>query len=64
MSDPRGFTDIGELVAALQHALGLRVTCGSITLNLNESELQSVKTETFQRVAAVKPLDKRHAPRA
>ena len=42
--------DVQYLVAALQDALGLKVTCGSITLNLNEATLQSVKTETHMRI--------------
>lgn len=45
--------DVQHLVAALQDALGLKVTCGSITLNLNEALLQSVKTETHLRVKKI-----------
>lgn len=57
--------DPHTLVAELQTALGLRVVSGTISLNMNESKLQSVKTETYQRVtAAPMPIDKPTEPRA
>lgn len=52
--------DIQQLVADLQAALGLRVTAGTISLNLNEGRLQSVKTETHMRIAP-KAVDKRES---
>lgn len=54
-------SDVQVLVSQLQEALGLSVICGSITLNLNESRLQSVKTETHQRI--IKPVDRLAEPR-
>lgn len=48
--------DVQALVSQLQEALGVQIVCGSIVLNLNESKLSSVKTETYQRIA--KELDK------
>jgi len=54
-------TDVQAVFAELQRVLGLSLTCGSITLNVNESKLQSVKTETYQRVDQ-KPLDRRTQP--
>lgn len=47
--------DVQALAAALLDALGLRVPCGSITLNMNESQVDSVETKTKVRV---KKLDK------
>ena len=51
--------DVQQLAAQLQSALGLSVVCGSVTLNFNNGDLQSVKTETHQRIAPrpQKPLD-------
>ncbi len=43
-------TDIQAIVVQLQEALGLQISCGSIILNMNESKLQSVKTETYRRI--------------
>ena len=51
--------DVQQLAAQLQQALGLSVVCGSVTLNFNNGDVQSVKTETYQRVPAEKPVDKR-----
>lgn len=51
-------TRVQELVASLKTALGLTVTCGSITLNLNDDRLCSVKTETHLRIVR-NPLDRR-----
>lgn len=51
-------TDLDRAVAELQRLLALNVVCGSITLNVNQGELQSIKTETFQRVAS-KVVDRR-----
>ena len=42
---------VWELVAMLQTALGVRVVCGQLTLNVSEGRLQSVETKTYQRVA-------------
>lgn len=53
--------DVQILVTQLQEALGLSVICGSITLNVNDSLLQSVKTETYQRIAKI--VDRRAQPR-
>lgn len=53
--------DVQALVSQLQEALGLQIVCGSIVLNLNESKLASVKTETYQRIE--KPLDKTRSTR-
>lgn len=47
--------NVQQLVSQLQTALGLSIVTGSITLQLHETELQAVKTETHQRI---KPLDK------
>lgn len=52
-------SDIQGLVAQLQDALGLKVTCGSITLNVNESRLSSFETKTHQRI--MKPVDSRRS---
>lgn len=52
MSEP----DTQRLVAELQQALGLRVRCGVIMLNVNEGVLQSVKVETYLRIR--KSVDK------
>ncbi len=49
--------DVQHLTAALLDALGIKLPCGSVTLNINESELQSVKTETYARIGKV--VDKR-----
>jgi len=49
--------DVQQLAAQLQAALGLSVVCGSVTLNFNNGDLESVRTETFRRVA--KTVDKR-----
>lgn len=51
-------TPIQKLVDDLQAALSLQVVTGTISLNLNERTLQSVKTETYTRVTE-KPVDKR-----
>lgn len=48
-------SDIQQLSADLLKALGINLRCGSITLNMNDAQLQSVKTETYQRVAKVAP---------
>jgi hypothetical protein len=49
----------------LRRALGFTSPCGSITLNVNDDTLQSVKTETYQRILPApeprKVLDRRGA---
>lgn len=50
--------DVQALIAQLQRVLGLDVVCGQITLNLNESRLQSYETKTYQRLPVDKRLDK------
>lgn len=55
-------THVQQLAAALLDALEIELTCGAVTLNFNDRELQTVKTETFLRVAQ-KPIDRRTAPR-
>ena len=57
-------TDVRQLAAQIQQALGLSVVCGSLTLNFNNGDLQSVKTETYQRVKPEIEIDKGFAPRA
>lgn len=47
--------DIHALTAALLKAIGKDVETGSVTLSFNEGQVQSVRTETFQRVAKVAP---------
>lgn len=42
--------NVQALVAALQDALGLRVECGTLSLNINEALLQSWKVETHGRL--------------
>jgi hypothetical protein len=37
--------DLQQLVADLQRALGLSVTCGQIVLNLNERRVQSYEVK-------------------
>lgn len=56
--------DVQQLAALLQQALGLSVVCGSVTLNFNNGDLQSVKTETYQRIVVKKSLDRRPEMRA
>ena len=57
--------DVQQLARELQSALGLSVPCGSVTLNFNNGDLESVRTETYARVPkALKPergLDRRQA---
>lgn len=53
--------DVQSLVAELLRALDVSMSCGSVTLNMNDSRLQSVRTETYTRI--VNPLDRRPAPR-
>lgn len=43
---------VQSLAADLQRALGLSVTCGQITLNINEGQVQSVETHTKMRIQA------------
>lgn len=56
-------TELNRVMSELQRLLGLNVVCGSITLNVNESELQSVKTEIYQRIAT-KAVDRRDLSRS
>lgn len=55
--------DVQSLAAALFDALGIKVPCGTVTLNMNESQVDSVETKTKMRVpkavraVRVKPLD-------
>lgn len=56
-------TPIQDLVNRLQRELGVSVSCGSITVNVNDSTVQSVETRIHQRIGA-KPLDKSAAARA
>ncbi len=56
--------DVQQLARALFDALGIRVTCGSITFNLNEAQIDSVETKVKLRVprrAVQKVLDRRTA---
>jgi hypothetical protein len=59
--------DIQQLVVDLQQALRAHgytpVVTGTITLNLNDAVLQSVKTETYVRVVARQVTDRRATPR-
>ncbi len=51
-----GVTDVQQLVSALQEALGVRVKCGQITLNMNENRVDSVETKVkFKPRAVDKP---------
>ena len=43
-------TDIQSLVASLQDALGIRIACGQITLNMNDGRIESVETKTKSRI--------------
>lgn len=54
---------VQDLVQQLQRALGVQVICGTLSLNLNESQLQSFETRTHQRIL-VGPADRRSKPRA
>lgn len=49
-------TELQRIVRELQTALDISVVTGSITLNLHESELKNIRTETFQTVTARKSL--------
>ena len=49
-------TALDALVQSLQRALDLSVTTGTISLCLHEGRLQSVKTETYQRVTVDTPV--------
>ena len=49
--------DIRRLVTELQHALGISIACGQITLNLNQSEVDSVDVRQKVRVPSKKALD-------
>lgn len=51
--------DVQSLAAALFDALGIKVPCGSVTLNMNESQVDSVETKIKVRVLQRKMLDKR-----
>ena len=42
--------DVQQLASQLLTALGVRVPCGTVSLNFNEGVLQSTKTEVYQRV--------------
>jgi hypothetical protein len=56
--------DVSQLLAELQAALGISVTCGQITLNLADGTVQSIETRTHQRIVAhQKPVlvDKKRA---
>jgi len=46
--------DIQSLVASLQDALGIRIACGQITLNMNDGRIESVETKTKQRVTTLR----------
>jgi hypothetical protein len=56
-----GVTDLHQIVALLQAALGVHISAGTISLNLNDGRLCSVKTETYQRIPA-KGVDKGPMP--
>lgn len=57
--------DVQELAAALLDALGISVPCGTVTLNMNECQVDSVETKVKVRVPKVprrvvpNPLDSR-----
>lgn len=51
--------DVRRLVSELQHALGISIACGQITLNLNQSEVDSVDVRQKVRVPSKKGLDAR-----
>lgn len=57
--------DVQELAAALFDALGISVPCGTVTLNMNESQIDSVETKVKVRVPKLarrvvpNPLDSR-----
>jgi len=53
--------DIQSLVASLQDALGIRIACGQITLNMNDGRIESVETKTKQRVPKAKRDSDAHA---
>jgi hypothetical protein len=54
--------DVQQLAAALFAALGIAVPCGSVTLNMNESQVDSVETKIKlrvpRRISAQKGLDR------
>jgi len=48
--------DVQELAAALFDALGIRVPCGQVTLNMNDHQVDSVETKVKVRVPkAIQP---------
>lgn len=42
--------DVDELVGHLLNLLGVQIPAGQITLNINESRVQSIETKTFTRL--------------
>jgi hypothetical protein len=46
--------DVQHLAAALFDALNIRITCGQVSLNINESQVDSVETKTKVRVLKLK----------
>lgn len=50
--------DVQELAAALFDALGIAVPCGTVTLNMNDHQVDSVETKVKVRVPR-KAVDKR-----
>jgi len=53
--------DVQQLAAALFDALGIKVACGSVTLNVHESRIESVETKV--RLKVQKRIDFLEAPR-
>ena len=42
--------DVDALAAELLRMLGVTIASGQVTLNLNESKVQSIETKTFTRL--------------
>lgn len=50
--------DAQAIAAALFDALGITIACGSVTLNVNESRVDSVEMKIRVKVPAKKQLDR------
>jgi hypothetical protein len=49
--------DVRRLVQELQQALGVKIPCGQLTLNINNYDVDTVDVRTKVRVPSKKSLD-------
>lgn len=51
--------DVRRLVQELQAALGVKIPCGQLTLNMNNGDVDSVDVRTKVRVPSKRDVDPR-----